>query len=259
MRLRLASLFALPLLLLGQSLTEQVAKAPPDVEAALRARAAAFLQAHVDGKYRQAEQLVAEESKDFYYEMSKPKYFSYDIFDIKYGPDGQTATVIAQVELEVRHPQMGKFRMNPPVSTQWKLENGLWCWYAPAYQERQTPFGKVMARIAAPDSGPTVRLDPDKVMAMVALAQSQVTLSKTAASTAEVQVGNAMPGPVTLSLAGSIPGVSVKLDPATVPGNGSGIVRITYQPAPNQPFPTQIPIKVEPTGQVLTIQVVAAQ
>src|SRR5438067_7758827 len=74
-------------------------KAPPAVDEALRARISKFFQLHVEGKFRQAESLVAEDSKDFFYSANKPKYLGYEIRDIAYTDDftKAKAVVVAQM------------------------------------------------------------------------------------------------------------------------------------------------------------------
>jgi len=49
---------------------------PADVDQALRARITEFFQFHVTGEYRKAEALVAEDTKDYFYDHNKPKYLS---------------------------------------------------------------------------------------------------------------------------------------------------------------------------------------
>src|SRR5689334_1176050 len=49
-------------------------KPPADVDAALRARVTEFVQYHVTGEFRKAEALVAEDSKDLFYNRNKPRY-----------------------------------------------------------------------------------------------------------------------------------------------------------------------------------------
>ena len=53
--------------------------ATPASEKALRARVSEFFQLQVDKKFRQAEALVATESRDDYYDSSKPKMESFKI------------------------------------------------------------------------------------------------------------------------------------------------------------------------------------
>src|SRR5260370_24279308 len=69
-------------------------KAPPDVDEALRARITGFYQAHVDKKFRQADQFVAEDTKDFYYESNKPAYLSFNIGKITYSENFTKAKAI---------------------------------------------------------------------------------------------------------------------------------------------------------------------
>src|ERR1700726_4555299 len=79
---------------LAQNPADLFSKAPPDVEEALRARISKFHQAHVDGKPRRAEEVVAEDSKDFFYDMKKPKALSFEIGKIEYSKDFTEAKAI---------------------------------------------------------------------------------------------------------------------------------------------------------------------
>ena len=69
------------------------AKVPPEVDQALRARVAKFYQAHIDGKYRAADQLVAEDSKDAFFGMAKPHIKSFEIIRIDYSESFTKAEV----------------------------------------------------------------------------------------------------------------------------------------------------------------------
>ena len=69
-------------------------KAPPAVDEALRARIHQFYQAHVDGKYRIADQVVAEDSKDFYFAAQKPKYNSCETVRINYSENFTKADAV---------------------------------------------------------------------------------------------------------------------------------------------------------------------
>jgi hypothetical protein len=121
-------------------------QAPPGVEDALRARLALFYQCQVDSTFRKGEQYVAEESKDRYYNGRHQKYFSYRIIKIKFSDDFSSAqvTVLAEVDL---HFQGQVVRSPMPFTANWKLENGLWCWYVPVPKPgelQHTPFGDVV-------------------------------------------------------------------------------------------------------------------
>jgi hypothetical protein len=120
-------------------------KAPPGVEEALRERLALFYQCQVDGTFRKGEQYVAEESKDRYYNGRHQKYFGYEVIKIKFSDDFSSAqvTVLANVDL---HFQGVVVRAPMPFTANWKLENGVWCWYVPIPKPgeiQHTPFGDV--------------------------------------------------------------------------------------------------------------------
>ncbi len=121
-------------------------QAPPGVEEALRERLDLFYQCQVDGAFRKGEQYVAEESKDRYYNGRHQKYFGYKIVKIKFSDDFSTAqvTVVANVDL---HFQGRVIRAPMPFTANWKMENGLWCWYVPVPKPgeiQHTPFGDVV-------------------------------------------------------------------------------------------------------------------
>jgi hypothetical protein len=66
-------------MLLAQGQVDLFQKAPPEVDEALRARVTKFYQAHVDGKYRLADEVVAEDSKDAFFEARKPRYRKFEL------------------------------------------------------------------------------------------------------------------------------------------------------------------------------------
>src|SRR4051812_9313910 len=92
MRFHFFLLLAAPLLSFAQA---PPAAPPPQVDQALRARAAAFLQYQIDGNFRKAYDLVAEDSKDDYFSAAKQKAISFVIDDIQYADDFSKATVKA--------------------------------------------------------------------------------------------------------------------------------------------------------------------
>jgi hypothetical protein len=120
-------------------------QAPPGVEEALRARLDLFYQCQVDATFRKAEQYVAEESKDRYYNGRHQKYFDYKIIKIKFSDDFSSAQVTVLVDVDL-HFQGRVIRAPMPFTANWKLENGVWCWYVPIPKPgeiQHTPFGDV--------------------------------------------------------------------------------------------------------------------
>src|SRR5262245_31278623 len=79
-------------------------KPPAEVDQALRGRIAKFYQAHVDGKFRQADELVADDTKDYFYEAKKTRFLSYEIQRIEYSENFTRALAIVLCEMRVMFP-----------------------------------------------------------------------------------------------------------------------------------------------------------
>src|SRR5580658_10741256 len=90
----------------------QAADPPADVDAALRSRVQEFYQLQVDRKYRQAEQLVAADTKDFYYGSQKPDLKAFSIKSIKYAPDFESASVTVSLRRVILFPGAGPLPMD---------------------------------------------------------------------------------------------------------------------------------------------------
>jgi len=121
-------------------------KAPPGAEEALRERLTLFYQCQVNGTFRKAEQYVAEESKDLYYNAGHSKYFSYKIAQINFSDDFSSAKVLVVADVDL-HFQGHVVRAPMPFMANWKLENGQWSWYVPIHKPgevRHTMFGDVV-------------------------------------------------------------------------------------------------------------------
>src|ERR1035441_5836242 len=82
----------------GQSNDPFQPKPPAEVDAALRARVQEFFDLHVKGQFRKAEELVAEDTKDFFYSGNKPKYLSFEISRIDYSANFTRAKVTVLCE-----------------------------------------------------------------------------------------------------------------------------------------------------------------
>src|SRR6266404_7983471 len=71
----------------AQNTADLFNKPPAEVDQALRARITEFYEYHVKQQFRQAEALVADDSKDFFYSHNKPQYLSFEIVRIEYSKD----------------------------------------------------------------------------------------------------------------------------------------------------------------------------
>jgi len=258
----LAALAFLPLVL-AQSPLDLFSKAPPDVDAALRDRIKIFFQAHVDGKPRRAEEVVAEDSKDFFYNMKKPKFLSYEIHKIDYAKDFNKAKAIIVVETYVPVLGFGSKPMKVPVTTLWKIENGLWYWYIDDDLINSTPFGKMGTPpgvSANPNGGlPDISNTPNAatLWQQVKPDRSAVELKAGEPSSAQVTIHNGMPGSVTLELRKPpVPGLEVKLDRAQIPAGEKAIVSFHYEPAKNVPREAvRVDVVVQPTNAMFPLRI----
>ena len=135
----LAGLTVLTVLGMGQSPFQS---APPKVEEALRARVGQFYTLFRQGKFRQAEELVAEDSKDTYYTTKKARHQGFEIKSVSFSPDVKDATVL--VALRMIMPMIGVSPVAVPVASKWRRVKGEWYLHYPQYKPGdtvQTPFG----------------------------------------------------------------------------------------------------------------------
>jgi hypothetical protein len=109
-----------------QAQTPVLDKPPQDIDDALRARIKQFYDYHLAQKYRQCEQLIAEESKDDFYVMNKPQLQSYKIGNIEYSDHFTKAKVLIIGMGPFVMPMAPPKIMEQPFASFWKLENGVW-------------------------------------------------------------------------------------------------------------------------------------
>ena len=240
--------------------TDVFEKAPPEIDSALRANIDKFFQSHVEGKFRQAEEVVAEDSKDFFYNMEKQRYLGYEIVKINYSENFTKATVITAVEVEWRTARMGVMRVKPPMTTLWKVENGKWVWYVVPQKDWETPWGKMKP---GPD-------DPQKVAEMfkgvsltdvvrkVQVDKGQIRLSSFQPSKGEATLSNEMPGEVRIRMsAPPIPGLVTKIDKTTLQAGEKAHITVDYNPPTKEPKSLQqISLYAEPINQTFRIDLI---
>jgi hypothetical protein len=232
-------------------------KPPADVDQALRARITEFFQDHVDGKYRQAEALVAEDTKDFFYTSNKPKYLSFEISSIAYSEGYTRAKAIVICEQVVPFPGFQGKPVKIPTPSTFKLVDGQWYWYVDMEHIHDSPFGPLRAGPAAPGGTGGGTLTMPKPEDVLKAASEQVKADKQAVSlkpggSDQVTVSNQAPGVMSLSVAGSIPGVNVTLDHKDLKTGDKGI--LTFR-ASNDAKPGTLNLLVEQTNRLIPIRV----
>ncbi len=242
----------------GQAAGDLFSKAPPDVDAALRGRVTKFYQAHVDGKFRVADEVVAEDSKEVFFAAQKTRYKGFEIVKIAYSDQFTKARVVVAVDTDMAFPGMGKVAVKAPLTTTWKLENGEWFWYVDPNLGKETPFGRMKPGEGESSGGPFLNKgpDPQALIKLVSVDKTKVQLSGES-PTAEVHVSNGMSGAVSLSLEYSTAaGFEASLDTKEVARGGSAKILIRSVPGDKAPGSTAtVRLHVQPLGHTIPIEV----
>jgi hypothetical protein len=192
---------------------------PADVDQALRARITEFYGYHIKDVPRKAEALVAEDTKDYFYNHNKPKYLKCEIKQIDYSDKFTKA--LAQMTCD-QHVMIPGFTGTLPVPepSLWKIEDGKWCWYIDPENIGNSPFGKMKpgptSAVAngVPISISNIPTTPDFLFDQVKLDQTEISLKP--GESATVTVTNGAPGPMTLTIALRPPGIETSLDKTTL-------------------------------------------
>jgi hypothetical protein len=240
-------------------------RAPAGVDEALRARVLEFYGLEQAGRFRQAEGLVCQESKDRYYDMEKRRWTSVEIIQTSYEEDFKKAraTVALGTTLSTFS---GPVPVKAPMTSLWNLENGAWCRYIPEPSRDgvPSPFGTMKPASGAegstsPFAGgpPPLPADQKQLEAMVRLSKTEVALSP-GGGTETVEVHNGMPGNVELKvICPGVVGLQCELSAAAVPTNGRASLVLKFSPLPDKYRPPMADVRlvVEPLGFTKTIRV----
>jgi len=246
-------------LLAAQTPADQLQKAPPAIDDALRARIGQFFQYHVEGKGRLAEALVAEESKDDFYNGNKPRCLKFEIARIDYSEQFSKARATVVCTMYVNMIGFMDKPLPVPMTSLWKQVEGQWYWYAPP-PSRETPFGVMRPGPVSATDAPARPLPQGKEMQILL---EQVKVDRKAlqfpygtGGIEQVAITNGMPGKISLSLGSTKqPGIEASLDAAEVPGGGKAMLTVKAGPVPAPRGPLTLEITIQPTGQVIPVQV----
>lgn len=227
---------------------------PVDVDAALRARVQEFFDLHVSAQFRKAEELVAEDSKDFFYARSKPKYVSCEFRGIDYSENFTKADALMVCEQYLMVPGFVDKPMNLPTRSTWKVENGKWLWYVDQDALRNTPWGRITPGpakgAASPPSLPNIPTSADFLFKQIQLDRGAVRLKP--GESAEVTITNAAPGVMSLSLPAVLPGIEAKLDKSALPAGGKATLTLRAAKGAKSGV---LNVQVEQTLRLLPIQI----
>jgi hypothetical protein len=249
----------------GQQPADLFTKAPPAIDEALRDRISKFFQLQVDGKPRQAEQYVAEDSKDYYYEMQKPRYLSYEIRSISYSDEFTKAKAMIAVEMIINIPQFQNKPMKIPFMTLWKVVDGQWFWYVQPEASLITPFGKMNPGPGKPGEAqaggpPDMSKTPDilSLWKQVSADKQGVQLKAHEASSDRVTISSQLAGTVSLQFQPpDVPGLVVRLDRTELKAGEKSVLSFDFKPGENAPrSPLVVNVLVQPINSVISVRAV---
>lgn len=264
MVLSLATAFAL-----AQDPASLFEKAPPHVEEALRARVTKFYQAHVDGKFRAALALAAEDSADAFLGADKTRCRSFEIVKLTFKENFSRAVALVSCETDFVMPASKPIPVNQPQTSLWKLADGEWVWYLePVDPSKGVVRGGWTFRPGPADPAseqPLARLGSfnqalASVQAAVRISKMEVKLSSFEPTSDEITITNGLPGAITLSLDPlRTPGLEVALEPAELKANQTGRVVFRYTPPDKLPKSALTAVfRVQPTQQAIGVLVTFA-
>ena len=249
-------------------------KAPPQVEQALKQRVAKFYQAHVDAKFRQADLLVAEESKDEFFGMAKLVYKKFEFLKATYSDNFTKAAVVTVVDREM-NIRGNIYPVHAPVTTTWKVIDGQWYWYLDpeGSKHAETPMGKMNAGpvdnsrpAGMPADFSRMINDPAKRAELAESIRNKVSVNKTEltlpldkASSDSIEISNGLDGPmrIEMEIVGKVPGFTAKIDKTEVPAGQKIGIQVNFTPgAELPPNPSaSLMIQIVQTTQVFNIPV----
>ena len=196
---------------------QQSTPAAPEAEKALRERVEQFYKLMVEKKFRQAEAMVAEDSRDYYYNGKKPDLSDPRVTNIAFEEGGRIARVTVMAKTTVMMMTAGLQVFDLAQITTWKEENGLWVWFIDPNAPIQTPFGPV--KLGAGNTGSLIeqlkakRPTAESLAAQVKIDRTNVVLGPSS-PVQTATITNDLPGGVDLSLdeqVSKIKGLTVQL------------------------------------------------
>ncbi len=261
---------ALLLLLGGLAMAQNTP--PKEVDEALRGRVNEFFGYHVTGDFRKAYDLVAEDTKEYYFAAEKHRFISFKIVSITYLDNFTKANVRVDGERKIRvSPQFPETVMVQPMTMTWVVENGKWCWHVNQADLKPTPMSNgpnptpVQAPELVPDATPKLPdLSPEalKDRANQILKQSGVDkpnlfLGRTKESTERVTFHNGQAGGVRVYLDPGPPieGFTAKISKTDLAAGEDAIITLHFTPGKEPPPGVAVRLTVEPLGQIFPIVV----
>lgn len=254
-----AFVFAAAVSASGQEKPSLFNSAPPDVEKALRERITGFYQAYVDGRFRAAEAFVCEDTKDQHYNQEKTKIKGFEIVKVNWDDSFKKASVVTTVQTSI---QMRGINVPAaaPMGTNWKLEEGKWCYFVDPALGRKTPMGTMTA---GPGNRTGMKLDemlkdPSVILNQVKVSKEKFLLRSWEKSSDAIVITNGLQGSITVSFqTETIPGLTHKIEKTELGPGQTTRIELDYTPADPTAKPTlKARLLIEPINRTIIVPVV---
>ncbi len=230
---------------------------PKHVEQALRARVEEFYQLQVDKKFREAEKLVADDTKDYYYTSKKASYKSFRIDSIVWSPDFRSAKVTVAASVEMFFPGAGVQVLDLKFPSAWKIDHKLWSFHVDSDSRLDTPFGRMKPNTSAQSNPMATFAAVSSVKTTLEFDPREIHLDAAHPTSVTINLRNALPGPLTIQTPIAAPGLDLVLTKSNLEGNESA--QITLKPiAGETDRPRALTMTILPTGETVSIPIVWA-
>ena len=269
--MKLLGLFSLALAVAGVAFPQNppalTDEAPAPVEEALRARVNKFYGLFGEGKFKEAYQMVADDSQDKYFEMAKDQYKGCEIIRINYTQNFTRATVVTSCKREWRfHGSVTPISF--PMTSTWETVNGDWYWHFEKPTMVATPFSQSGFIPASPDAaGPTAPMVPPDltkvakdILSKIGMDKSSVLLFTNQRSQDLIHLRNDMPGEVSVKIDDPhIPGLQIGLGKSKLGAHDETTIFFEFLPPPGaSPIKLHrtVQVHIDPTEQAFPIDLV---
>ena len=227
-------------------LNAQLARtAPPEIDEALREKVSGFYTHFQRGEFREAENFVAEESKDLFYGAKKNRILNFEIRNVEFEEDFRAANVIVLCETIV--PMMGSKPFAVPLASEWKFDGDLgWMMHLKDPGEARervamagSPFGNMQFRQDLPEPG-KLRDQTDKAQVPTieslsgmyhASTENMRFIGANSPSSQSFTIHNRSAGKMTIEqVAGHMEPLEVQFESTEIEAGQSTKITITYNP-----------------------------
>ena len=262
----------------GQDNSDLFEKAPPPIDEALRARVSQFYQAYTSGKFREAYPLVADDSQDAFFALSKEIVKSCDILRIKYSDDFTKADVVEACKGEWVYHGV-KTPTSFPLTSHWKIVDRQWYWYYIKPTMTPSPFSPTGFATVGPDPQadgqakvlPMIPANPleaaRNILAKVKIDKTIIKLRGYETSKDELRLINEMPGRISLSIDPiALPGLKITPGKTELQANEQTTIVFEYRLddatiecgdcAKRIKSTLTAQLHIQPTGQIFPITVI---